>query len=32
MKKTKNEPAWVEPLEWMSIGALLMEVFMLIIM
>jgi hypothetical protein len=26
------EPAWQEPLEWMSIGALMMEIFLLCIL
>lgn len=32
MKDYTKEPKWQEPLEWMSIGALLMEIFLLCIM
>lgn len=31
-KDYSKEPAWQEPMEWMCIGALLMEIFMICIM
>lgn len=28
--RKNNEPKWQEPLEWMCIGALLMEIFLVV--
>ena len=32
MQDPNYEPAWQEPLEWMSIGALIMTLFLVIMM